>query len=273
MVGNEAQNSEGGKPGLGDGFGLIDKAWEWNWPLRVASIVMFLDLALILRGGHGLLAWSKADDGLLQNMGFLAVAVAVFGLLAAILVPLAATVSEQILSAMLGGVLADSRAKNGQRYERPRGCVLAPRLHELALRENSEFLLKLFEEHERKVTVGHKLRAQLGNLVFGVLCLAMLDLAIPLIGSTDTSLMTAAMHGLGSAGQGLAAMGALGCVVMLKYAWFPDMNLDWVYYPPLADEIDAKEQAAREHLYGAQSVISFLVGKQMDSDKIPPASR
>ncbi|MCC4607831.1 hypothetical protein LL967_08095 [Xanthomonas campestris pv. zinniae] len=37
---------------------LMDKAWDFQWVLRSSCIVLFIDAALVFKGGKGLLYWS-----------------------------------------------------------------------------------------------------------------------------------------------------------------------------------------------------------------------
>jgi hypothetical protein len=55
MAKDEASQSDT-KTSLGNGLSLIEKTWEWSWVMRVTTIVLFVDIALILKSGRGLLA-------------------------------------------------------------------------------------------------------------------------------------------------------------------------------------------------------------------------
>ena len=44
----------------------------------------------------------------------------------------------------------------------------------------------------------------------------------------------------------MLAAGLWLAILLLKEAWFSDKDLDWIYYPPLYEEIEEKNRRKRE---------------------------
>lgn len=72
MAGEE-KSKDSAKEGLPH-LSLMEKAWDAQWVMRFVCIVLFIDGALVLKGGSGLLQWSTSTDKLWQDLGFLVVA-------------------------------------------------------------------------------------------------------------------------------------------------------------------------------------------------------
>lgn len=239
----EHNKPDASKPGLTSGFGIIEKIWEWSWALRFSSIVLFVDIALILRSGEGILNWSTAGhEKLLSNLGLLAASVAVFGLFVAILLPVLEIFVQSIfrLSRKLVPSSSDERD-----YQRPRDCVLAFKVRERALRDKDEFMMIEYRRHIVKKDSDQAFRNQVGRLTFGALFLAVIDIMLPVFGYAETSLISSAIQYTGDYGLMIAALVVLGGIGLLNSVWFKFPQLDWMNYPPLADEETAKELKSR----------------------------
>lgn len=242
---SEAEHSkpDASKPGLTSGFGIIEKIWEWSWALRFSSIVLFVDIALILRSGEGMLNWSTAGhEKLLGNLGLLAASVAVFGLFVAILLPVLEIFIQSICS-FFSGLVPSSL--NERDYQRPHDCVLAHKVRDRALRDKDDFMMSEYRRHKAKKDSDQAFRNQVGRLTFGALLLAVIDIMLPVVGHTETSLISSAIQYTGDYGLMIAGLVVLGGIALLNAVWFKSPQLDWMYYPPLADEETAKELGAR----------------------------
>ncbi|MBL5862106.1 hypothetical protein JBO49_15930 [Serratia fonticola] len=231
------------QPGLTSGFGIIEKIWEWSWALRFSSIVLFVDIALILRSGEGMLNWSTAGhEKLLGNLGLLAASVAVFGLFVAILLPVLELLVQSICHFFSGLVPSSFNERD---YQRPIGCVLAHKVRERALRDKDDFMMSEYRRHKAKKDSDQAFRNQVGRLTFGALLLAVIDIMLPVVGHAETSLISSAIQYTGDYGLMIAGLVVLGGIALLNAVWFKSPQLDWMYYPPLADEETAKELKSR----------------------------
>jgi hypothetical protein len=241
MADKQDANQGEGKGAIGGGLSLIEKSWEWNWVLRVTTVVLFLDIALIVKSGHGLLAWDKASELLVRNLGFLAATGVAFGMLVALVLPLSSMVLREFLGLGIWKVLWWFRRRD-DRYRSPRGCVLSGALREKALREHSDFLLRLYERHRSDEQMYEQARQTQADLLFGFLCLVSFDTWLALSGRASTSLAFSMVEACGENGAGLAILLGAAIVCILIQLWFPERDLGWIYYPPLADEIEAERR-------------------------------
>jgi len=68
---------------------VIGLAWDARWVFRLMCMFIFFDIAMLLRFGIGVL---NASKDVFNNIGLLAVIFMVFGMLAAIVIPVALNV-------------------------------------------------------------------------------------------------------------------------------------------------------------------------------------
>ncbi|WP_368907763.1 hypothetical protein [Serratia marcescens] len=240
MKEEENNKPEANKSSLTSGFGIIEKIWNWNWALRFSSIVLFVDIVLILRSGEGVLNWSVAGhEQLLSNLGFLAVSVAVFGLVVAILLP----VLEEVVKAFYYNIYLKCFPQSQDEYNdpRPSGHVLADEVRECALREGNDFMLREYKEHQARIASDDAFRFQAGRLIFGTLLLALGDMMLSGFGYAQSSLISSSIQYLGKLGVVMAYLVLLGGFFLVFQVWFKTPHRNWMYYPPLADEEAAKE--------------------------------
>lgn len=236
----DESNQADAKSSLGSSLNLIEKSWEWSWVMRVTTVVLFLDVALIVKGGHGLLAWDKASELLVQNIGFLTATGVAFGMLVALVLPLSSMLRE-FLNVGIWNVLRWFR--NGEdRHREPRGSVLSGTLHDRALRDHSDFLMKLYEKHRNNEQAREQARETQANLLFSFLCLIYIDVWMALSGRASTSLAYFVVDACGENAAPLAMLFGMGAICLLIQMWFPERGLGWIYYPPLAEEIEAKRR-------------------------------
>lgn len=74
----------------------LDRAWSANWALRLVCVVLFLDMAMMLRTDRGLWQWSPGDMTLLSDVGWMAFVIVIFSLAVAIVIPAVLIVFRQI---------------------------------------------------------------------------------------------------------------------------------------------------------------------------------
>ncbi|MEN9133835.1 hypothetical protein [Xanthomonas euvesicatoria] len=173
MAGEE-KSKDSAKEGLPH-LSLMEKAWDAQWVMRFVCIVLFIDGALVLKGGSGLLQWSTSTDKLWQDLGFLVVAAASFGLLVSFVLPTLGIFlcwigyhSRRLARHVLE---VEDRDDFGGAY----GHVDAHRFHVYALEKESDFLLRMYENAWRREVQRREELDQIGNLVFATAFLAVAD--------------------------------------------------------------------------------------------------
>lgn len=231
------QPKDSGKEGLSH-LSLMDKAWDFQWVLRFSCIVLFIDAALVLKGGKGLLYWSATTENLLQDLGFLLVATAAFGILVSFALPTLAYFLRMFLWRFASVAVSDQDRRRA-------GDVPAELLRERALERESEFLLRLYEQ---SVKQQDRERADLehwGNLVFATMAIAIADGVLPLMYVDAGSLVHDALAPLGHWGWKLAGLLLLVAGTFLRITWFAPERPHVVFYPPLDRELRA--QARKIH--------------------------
>ncbi|MFG0410036.1 hypothetical protein [Pseudomonas sp. FYR_11] len=244
---NTTPSSNGSSTAPAISLSWLERAWEVQWALRLACGVLFLDLAQLLWTGQGLMAWSKHSDGLLQDLAFLAVTLAGFALVMSLVLPMLGAIVRWIgweVITLLPSVQFSAEEHRG----RPLGYVAERDLLELALRENNSFLLDWYHRHVTRRQEQDAFMQTLGDLVFGCLVLAMLDGALPLIGTGDDSLIASAMAALQDHVAPVVLAVLAGGLLLLKRVWFPSYTTHWIYYPPLDLELREKVRKARDRL-------------------------
>lgn len=226
-------------------IGLIEKAWEWKWAVRLAYLVLFLDIALLLRKLPGVLDMSISLERVWANFGYLLTAACSFGLIVSFGIPALAFALRQIFS-LIGAALPYGFFEvRPQRYQRPDGYVSLYQLREHAARQNSDFLMRLYEKRSSEIEEAREQREQIGMLFFGMTLLCLLDWSLGR-NSSNGSLVQIFMSYTDDK-IGVVALVALVAVIgLLRWAWFPAWKTNWAYYPPLHDELVSKERAEKD---------------------------
>ncbi|KVL45391.1 hypothetical protein WS99_26055 [Burkholderia territorii] len=231
-------------------LGYLQKAWEWQWALRLTYLLLFTDLALLVSGRHGLLHWSIRSEALQESAGFLCLAVTAFGLIASIGIPVLAEVARSVVVAVVCAIPWQLTAlfRHEPDWKRPGGCVTPFELRNLALDEKDDFLLRLYDKYDRRQTELREQRRQAGNLVFGVLLLMVLDGMDVVGGSTQESIVDALVNVFHPWSSmfwwGITIAGFMA----LKWAWWDGYEREWIYYPPLHRSISAAEEEHRREM-------------------------
>ncbi|KTC62612.1 hypothetical protein AO262_08020 [Pseudomonas fluorescens ABAC62] len=219
------------------GLSALEKAWDFHWVMRFVSVVLFLDIALLLRTGTPLVKWTTSSDALLADLGFLAVTVASFVMVVSFILPLMAASVRWIGSALqmaLPRLLGET-----YKSDRALGYVWANDLLDLALKENSDFLLSWYQQHVQRREQHRVMMDKVAHLIFGCLVLALVDWAISAFGPGSGSLIFSAMEVLGDAGSPLA--------MVVVVAGFSSRSALFIYYPPLDT---AQQELARKRRLG-----------------------
>ncbi|HRK84997.1 MAG TPA: hypothetical protein PK461_04760 [Alcaligenes faecalis] len=227
------------------GIGLLERAWNWAWALRLVCAVMFLDMAVILRTGHGLWQWSPDDMALLKDVGWLALLIVAFTASVALVLPVVLVLLRQLVGLIPYKVTAffTATGSDDRPYQRGLGYVPARALRDLALREKNDFLLRLYEDHVPARDMGQASIEQAGNLTAAAVLVSLLDWGLAygwMPGSV--SLVQAIYAALGDWASVVTAVVLLCAVFILKSAWFAPSTPDVIYYPPLDAALRAMER-------------------------------
>ncbi|WP_226975128.1 hypothetical protein [Xanthomonas sp. LMG 12462] len=245
MAGEE-KSKDNAKEGLPH-FSLMEKAWDAQWVMRFVCIVLFIDGALVLKGGSGLLQWSTSTDKLWQDLGFLVVAAATFGLLVSFVLP---TLGRLVcwmgyhIRRLARGVL---EVEDRDDLEGAYGFVAAHKLQLYALERESDFLLRMYEAAWRREVQRREELDQIGNLVFATAFLAVADGLLAFVQPDGRSLVHDALAPLGDTGLvlGFVLLVVAGYILSEETWGAPDRPAR-VYYPPLYLQLAEERRQRRD---------------------------
>lgn len=247
-VRGEEEKEHGSTPPVA--LGYLQKAWEWQWALRLTYLLLFADLALLFSGRHGLLHWSIRNEALQESAGFLCLAVTAFGLIASIGIPVLAEVARSVAVAIACAIPWQFAAalRHEPDRKRPGGFVTPFELRDLALDEKNDFLLRLYDKYDRRQNELREQRHQAGNLVFGVLLLMVLDGMDVVGGSAQESIVDALVNVFHPWGSMFWWGVTIAGYMALKWAWWESYEREWIYYPPLHRSLSAAEEERRREM-------------------------
>ncbi|MBN3779970.1 hypothetical protein G3O06_20755 [Burkholderia sp. Ac-20345] len=244
-VRHEEEKERGSAPPIA--LGYLQKAWEWQWALRLTYLLLYADLALLLSDRHGLLHAAIKGDWLPQSIVFLCLTITAFGLIASMVIPALADFVRSIVIEIAYGIPSRWTAifHHEPRWSRPIGCVTPHEIHNLALEEKDEFLLRLYERYDRGESLSREQRKQAGGLIFGVVLLTVADGAVFVGGIEDESIVHALLNACFPWGILFGIAMAFAGLWALKWAWLESYQPNWIYYPPLYRVIQAAEDKRR----------------------------
>lgn len=225
---------------------MLEQAWDAQWALRLICIVLFFDMAMMLNVRRGLWQWSVGDKALLNDVGWIALSLVAFSFAAAIVIPAFLLALRQFSGAVLDLLPTFFTAQNDRPYQRPLGRVPAYRLRDLALQEKDDFLLRLYEAHERKQKAERQSQERVGELTAAALLAALADWLLSWWIPGSASLIGAVIEAFAEWAPIVATVIVLCGGVILKWAWFSPYSPDLIYYPPLDRELRDKEREPRE---------------------------
>lgn len=227
------------------GLGVLDRAWDAHWALRLACLILFLDMAMMLRVGRGLCQWSAGDGSLLNDIGGIALTLVAFSTGVAIVIPVVVYALRDLFTAIWMQWPVWFAASDDRPYQRPLGYVPATAFHKLALRERDSFLLRIYEAHEHGKSMARKLRVRSAELTAAALLTALADWILARHVPGGVGLIGALVDAL-SSWSSIVVPGVVLCAgLILKWAWFSEVPPDLIYYPPLDDELRRKEREER----------------------------
>lgn len=221
-------------------IGLIEKAWEWRWAMRLTYTVLFADITLLLSGQKNILQFSLSVDYLSHHFGAFCVTICAFGLFVSLVLPALAFLLRQLISYALITIPLPSFLFSEKHYGRPTNGVLLSELREEALQTQSEFLQKIYQREDGARTQSEQHREFVSMMIFGLLLLSLFDFYMP------DSVMGAALTACDRWSEILGPTLIIICIEILRSTWFAEWQVQWVHYPPLYREIRAKQIAEEE---------------------------
>jgi hypothetical protein len=229
---------------------VLDRAWQFPWALQLICILLYFDMAMLLRVERGLWQWTEVGRNLLADVGWLAATLVAFSIAVSMVVPAILEVCRLALAPILY-ILVDfySRifpSEVHQKYQRRLGYVPAGALHDLALERNDDFLLRIYQNHKSNEDAALKLRERTGLLTGAALLMTFLDWLLVAWLPGGVSLIRVLESALGEYAYYVAAGALLYAGYILKLVWFPDYAPEVIYYPPLDRELREKERQQRE---------------------------
>jgi len=233
---------------VGAGLDILERAWNAQWALRLACVLLFFDMAMLLHVQRGVWQWSEVGPRLLGDIGWLAVVFVAFSVLAAVVVPVFFIIMRHLgafalyLSARwLPDFLTATQDLKRDYFKHVRVEVF----RDLALEEKDEFLYRLYEDDQRRKREQRQSMERLGDLMAAVLVVGFADWLLGRWTPGGIGLVGVIESALGS-WMGLVTAMVVFCVLgILKLAWFPPYGPDLIYYPPLARRLRDKERKSR----------------------------
>lgn len=212
---------------------LMEKAWDGQWVMRFVCIVLFVDGALVLKGRSGLLQWSTSTDKLWQDLGFLVVAAATFGLLVSFVLPALGLLVRWIGFHIRELVYRFFENEGRDDLDGTYGFVNAHKFRLYALEKESDFLLRMYDDAWRRWLKRRTELDQAGNLVFATASLAVVDGFLAFVHPDGRSLVHDALAPLGDHAITLALVLLSAAIFILSQTWGAPERPIRVYYPPL----------------------------------------
>jgi len=228
------------------GIGLLERAWDGVWALRLVCVVMSLDAAVILCTEHGLWQWSPDDMARLKdvNVGWFALLIVTFTVAVALVVPFMLLLLRLLVNLLVALIPYKVMAffTNDRPYQRIPGYVPAHALRDLALHEKDDFLLRLYENHVQTRDASQAFIKQVGNVTAAAVLASLLDWGIAYVWMPDSvSLVQVIYAAFGDWASVVTAVVLLCAGSIVKCAWFAPSTPDVIYYPPLDAALRAKE--------------------------------
>lgn len=214
-------------------LGLVDRAWDAQWALRLLFMMLFFDGAMLLHYERGLWQWSEVGPDLLQDVGWLACIVVAFCITAAIVMPTLLTILSLAISSLVLALPAVFWSDRKDSVRTSIGEVPASAVRDEALKQSNDFLLRLYENHERERRNAKSVRQQVGNLLAAAVLAVLADWWIGNHAVGGLSLIGVIIDALGSWSNSVLALVLIPVGLCLKWAWFPPHIPNYIYYPPL----------------------------------------
>ncbi len=245
MTKNDAERMDGTSV-VEKGLGVLDRAWDAQWALRLICLVLFLDMAMMLRTGRGLWQWSDGDRALLGDVGWIALILVGFSFVVAIVIPVVLNLLRLMSMIILGWLPDFPAAPDNRPYQRRLGCAPAREFHDLALGEKDEFLYRLYQADQREKRAESQSRERAGGLTAAALLVALADWLVARRMPDGIGVVDAIVGALGDWAFIIVPVVLLCAGAIVKWAWFADTPPNEIYYPPLDRELREKERRVKE---------------------------
>ncbi|MCW5230968.1 hypothetical protein [Verminephrobacter eiseniae] len=233
---------------VGAGLDILERAWNAQWALRLACVLLFFDMAMLLHVHRGVSQWPEVGPRLLGDIGWLAIVFVAFSVLAAVVAPAVFLVVRHFgalawygLTRLLSGFLPPGQDARPD-YST---YVSVNEFRDLALEEKDEFLYRLYEDDQRRKKEQRQALERLGDLMAAVLVAGFADWLLGSWTLGGIGLVSAMESAFGDWMGRVTAVVLLCVLPILKLAWFPSDERNVIYYPPLARKLRDKERKSR----------------------------
>lgn len=220
---------------------FFERAHEPQWVGRLAMAVLFADIVLVSRTGSGIRHWAFDGAAILLNAGMLLVGALALGILSAFVLPVANVFLQQVVL-VLHSVLSSWLKTDRVDHRVPLNCVHSSQFHEHVLRTKDPVLWEVWKDHaaQRRRRGWSPLAAT--QLPFSIWVLACADLLLPGFGVQGQTLLIDVAATLGE--QGSWIFGSVLAISLwgLCSVWCTSSDGDYVYYPPLYEEIQSRRR-------------------------------
>lgn len=224
------------------GLGVLERAWDAHWALRLLCIILFFDMSMMLHVERGLRQWAAGDSMLLSNVGWIAVTIVAFSFTVAIVMPAILLVLRPVMGWLSNKLTILQNYERYERYQRPLGMAPAGEFRDLALRDKDDFLFRIYENHEQKRAAASQSREKTGQLTVVALLAALADWLIVYWIPGSIGLVGSMVDALGEWAPVVIVVVLLCAGAILKWAWFAPWRPNVIYYPPLDKELRNKEE-------------------------------
>lgn len=228
-------------------FIFTEKFWDWSWSLKILIFVLFFDCAFIYLTGKGLYELQNIGSLLTEKFGIVVSLLALFGVFVVVFIPTASyAISEVIFPIYIDSGLYRLFQHNPDN-SRHIGYVRYSQLQEPAYRSGNPLMIRLYEENREKFSAFHQTMYQVALLVLTILFLFIVNWNLPYSQFKNASITNIFLNAMGENGLFIGVLITIGIVIVLLRSWSPDGDhLQWIYYPPLYDELQEKHRQAQE---------------------------
>jgi len=228
-------------------LGLLEKAGQFQWMLKILTAALFLDCALMVTKGENILSYPWENLSWSASIGALIVGGVVFSLLIAAVLPvLGGAAAWLVRTAYIYIPLL--RPHSDTDYRRGRHQVMPGELLEHADRLQSDYILAKYREHEENARRARAESGRLGQESFNTLLFLLMNLYL-----TSTTVQSTIWRLTRGLEADLFAVSMLLMTVALMslacISWCGIFrNDDWITYAPLYDQIEKKREEERRRM-------------------------
>lgn len=223
-------------------LGFLEKAWEWQWALKFAQAVLFLDLALVAAGHPSLLHWSLTAEGITTHLGFWIVTISAFAIYASLIAPAASSTVSILLLEIPGVCRLISFTDSEDDLRRPYNHVNLGELRDYVFDTSDQYWMEKYHEHSRNYISGFHEKRTIGNLMFGTLLLVLASLFLS--NDDNQTIIHTIVIGGTEWMKALAAVFLYVLVHLMFKTWYGSQPY-WIEHPPLYRQLNPPKGYAR----------------------------